>query len=261
MTKKPSISKTAKPVPAASDAPEMIITPPPASKTNGNTPADAASEAREALLQVDSYAEAESLLTTRPELIEQARAVFGAIVPTADQNEFMDLAIRAAAEDDPADLRAALASKRKKKLALTATEIEQLLEFADEQQSKSPALAFNVALLLSDDLTVLEDGDLWKKQKAILQATGKQLDIDPVALWEEISPPPTRKSPPKAPPSPIPVKVKAETSRPAPKTPPLPPAGHSKKQQGAPPRWLLAGGFIFLISMLSCGVCAVGNLF
>ena len=260
MTKKPSISKTAKSTPDAGDAPEIIITPS-APKTNGDTPADAASEAREALLQVDSYAEAESLLTMRPELIEQARAVFGAIVPTADQNEFMDLAIRAAAEDDPTDLRAALASKRKKKLTLTATEIEQLLEFADEQQNKSPALAFNVALLLGDDLTRLENGPLWQKQKAVLQATGKQLDIDPLALWEEISPPPAKKAPPKATPKPVPVKVKAETGKPAPKAPPLPPAAPLKKKKGAPPRWLLAGGFLFLMSMLSCGACAIGNLF
>ncbi len=255
MTKKPPISKIAKSTPDAGDAPEIIITPP------AHTPADAASEAREALLQVDSYAEAESLLTARPELIEQARAVFGAIVPTADQNDFMDLVIRAAAEDDPIDLRAALASKRKKKLTLTAAEIEQLLEFADEQQHKSPALAFNVALLLGDDLTRLENGSLWQKQKAVLQATGKQLDIDPVALWEEINPPPAKKTPPKATPRSAPVKVKAETAKPAPKAPPLPPAAPFKKKKGAPPRWLLAGGFLFLMGMLSCGACAIGNLF
>ena len=258
--KKPPISKTTGAALNVDDAPEIIITPP-ATKTNGNTPADVASEAREALLQVDSYAEAESLLTARPELIEQARAVFGAIVPTADQNEFMDLAIRAAAEDDPFDLRAALAVKRKKKLTLTAAEIEQLLEFSAEQQHKSPALAFNVALLLGDDLTRLEDGNLWQQQKTILQATGKRLDIDPAALWEEISPPPAKKTRPKATPKPVPVKVKAETAKPAPKAPPLPPAAPPKKQKGAPPRWLLAGGFLFLMSMLSCGACAIGNLF
>jgi len=259
-TKKPPISKTTGAALKADDAPKIIITPP-APKTNGNTPADAASEAREALLQVDSYAEAESLLTTRPELIEQARAVFGAIVPTANQNEFIDLAIRAAAEDDPFDLRAALTAKRKRKLALTAMEIEQLLEFSAEQQNKSPALAFNVALLLTDDLTGQADGNLWQKQKAILQATGKRLEIDPAALWEELNPPPAKKAPPKATPKPVPVKAKAETAKPAPKAPPLPPASPPKKQKGAPPRWLLAGGFLFLMSMLSCGACAIGNLF
>lgn len=220
------------------------------------------SKGREALLQIDSYTEAESLLSKSPELIEQARAVFGAIVPTTGQNEFMDLAIKAAADDDPMDLRAALQAKRQRALNMTAPEAGQLLEFANEQMNKTPALALNVAMLLTDDLTRLEDASMWQKQKDILLTAGKSLDLDPTTLWEEIS----RVDAPKVmPPKPQPAEVEAKPEPPkveAPKrpTPPPPPVSRPAAGKG-PSRLFLVVGFFFLMSFLSCGICAMSQLF
>ncbi|MFQ5578956.1 MAG: hypothetical protein ACE5G8_18415, partial [Anaerolineae bacterium] len=122
---KPPIGKTAA-APAATPAPEPAApaSPPrPAPKPNGKTAADIVSTGREALLGVDSYEQAETVLTEQPALIEQARAVFGSIVPTSGQNQFIDLAINAAADDDPTDLRSALKTKRRRHLNLTSPEI------------------------------------------------------------------------------------------------------------------------------------------
>lgn len=225
------------------------------------TTAELNSKGREALLQVDSYAEAESLLSKSPELIEQARAVFGAIVPTTGQNEFMDLAIKAAADDDPMDLRAALQAKRQRALNMTAPEAGQLLEFANEQINKTPALALNVAMLLTDDLTRLEDALMWQKQKDILLTAGKALDLEPAALWEEIS----RVEAPKVTPPPQPQAPKRPTPPPQPETPkrptpPPPPVSRPAAGKG-PSRFFLVAGFIFLMSFLSCGACALSQIF
>jgi hypothetical protein len=260
-TAKPPISKTAVP---SNDVP---ITQPsvapvsakPTSGTNGGARADTVSKGREALLNVDSYEDAETLLTERPDLIDQARTVFGTIVPTSGQNEFMDLAIRAAAEDDPTDLRSALKTKRQKKLNLTAPEIDQLLEFASEHINKSPVLALNVALLLTDGLTRLEETDLWEKQKKIILALEKVLDLDATALWEEISQE-DRPSPPASEPKSKPV-AEVKTPKKRRPAPPPPPPVHkpTKEKVGGPSRLLLASGFIFLMSVLSCGACAFGH--
>lgn len=262
---KPKADKTAKPRMSKTEASAAEVKkakPANPVKVNGSdSPADVASKGREALLQVDSYAEAEGLLTTSPDLIEQARAVFGAIVPTTGQNEFMDLAIKAAAEDEAIDLRGALKAKRKQNLNLTGPEVSQLLEFAAENVNKSTVLALNIAILLTDDLTRLENADLWGKQKDILLTAGNELDLDPAMLWDEIS----REDAPKqvSAPKPVPVKVKAEPEKPKAQkrpVPPPPPVNKPAKGKG-PSRLFLVTGFIFLLSALSCGACALGNLF
>lgn len=254
---KPRISK------ADVEPAEPVATAP--ALSGAETTAELNSKGREALLQVDSYAEAESLLTKSPELIEQARAVFGAIVPTTGQNEYMDLAIKAAADDDPMDLRAALQAKRQRALNMTAPEAGQLLEFASEQINKVPVLALNVAMLLTDDLTRLEDASMWQKQKDILLTAGKSLDLDPTTLWEEISRVEAPKvAPPPAPkPQPAKVETKPEPQKPQAQNRPTPPPPPVSKPAGGkgPSRLFLAAGFIFLMSALSCGMCALGQIF
>jgi len=262
---KPPMSKTSFEVEPAA-APPMQFQPEvearPAVKTNGRTAADEVSLGRELLLQVDSYDEAEALLNKRPDLIEQAQLVFGSVVPTTGQNEFVDLTIKAAAEDDPMTLNDALWAKRRQHLNLTGPEVSQLLDFAAENAAKSPLLALYSALLLTDDLTRLEEAGLWKKQKGIVLSTEKTLGLDATALWEEISGPK---------PAPAPEPVKAETVAAPPQekkrlAPPLPPVKVKvkKKQrvkEAGPPRWVVAAGFVFLLTMMSCGACALSNLF
>lgn len=234
-------------------------------RANGRTAADEISMEREALLQVDSYAEAEALLSERPDLIEQARALFGAIVPTTGQNEFIDLAIRAAAEDDAMSLRDALQAKRHNHLNLTAPEVGQLLEFAQENMGKFPLLALYIALLLTDDLTRLEEADLWQQQKTIILTTEKDLDLDAMALWDEISAPEPAVEPVTVEPEPIKAEAVAappeEKKRPAPPPPPVKVRQRKQVKGAGPPRWVVATGFIFLLTMMSCGACALSQWF
>jgi hypothetical protein len=234
-------------------------------RANGRTAADALSMEREALLQVDSYAEAEALLSERPDLIEQARVLFGAIVPTTGQNEFIDLAIRAVAEDDAMSLGDALRAKRDNHLNLTAPEVGQLLEFAQENMGKFPLLALYIALLLTDDLTRLEEAGLWQQQKTIILSTEQDLDLDAMALWEEISAPEPKVEPVAVEPEPIKAEAVAappeEKKRPAPPPPPVKVRPRKKVKGAGPPRWIVASGFIFLLTMMSCGACALSQLF
>ncbi len=241
---KPAIGKKNAPAPAA------------------DTPAEMTSKERAALLKVETYEQAEALLSENPDLIQQARAVFGAIVPTSGQNTLVDLAIRAAADDAPTDLRGALKAKRAQTLNLTASEIRQLLEFAAGQTEKTPALALNVALLLTDDLTRLEDAALWQAQKDVVLKLEKLLNLDAATLWTDINDKAeTRAAPP--PPKPAPAKPKAAPQTPprqkiaAP--PPPPPARRKFGVGGSPSRLALAAGFLVLMSALSCGLCALGQ--
>jgi len=136
--------------------------------------------------------------------------------------------------------------------------VGQLLEFAGEQISKTPVLALNVALLLTDDLTRLEDPDLWQQQKDVVLALEKSLDLDAASLWDDISgakPKPAPKS------EPVQVRVKVESS-PRMQKRTAPPAGKAGRvKNGGPSRLLLVGGFILLMSAISCGACALGNWF
>lgn len=250
-----------------------LITPPPQPAplpvaTDKRNRPETVSVGREALLQVDSYQEAEYLLSEHPDLIDQARTVFGSIVPTSGQNYFMDLAIQAAAEDDTLDLRTALQTKRTQNLHLTTPEIKQVLEFAGEHVHKSPVLALYIALLLTDDLSRIEDTPLWQKQRELVLTAEKSLKVDAMAIWDEISreeghipaPDPT----PEPEPEPFPVEVKAELEapkreKPAPPPPPMP-ALRPKKGQ-VPPRWVLASGFVGAMSLLSCSACFMGLMF
>jgi len=225
-----------------------------------DTPADAASKERAALLEVETYEQAESLLSENPDLIQQARAVFGAIVPTSGQNTLVDLAVRAAADDTPTDLKGALKAKRAQNLNLTAAEIGQLLEFAAAQIEKTPVLALNVALLLTDDLTRLEDAALWQAQKDGVLKLEKSLNLDAATLWTDINDEPAAAAPP---PDPTPAKQNVSPKTPlrqkiaAP--PPPPPAGRKMRAGGTPPRLALVGGFLLLMSAISCGLCALGQ--
>lgn len=238
-------------------------------KANGRPAAEHISRSQEALLEVDSYEEAEVLLNSRPDLIEPARVVFGSVVPTTGQNELVDLAIKAAAEDDAMTLRDALKAKRRNDLNLTGPEVSQLLEFAGENMAQFPHLSLFITMLVSDDLTHLKDGSLWQKQKEIVLTTEKTLALDAMALWDEINSPdpetkvapkPSQKKP-KAKPVAVETVAKPEKKeRPAP-PPPIRVKKQPHKRTGSPPRWAVAGGFIFLLSMMSCGVCALSSLF
>jgi hypothetical protein len=242
--------------------------PQPENRPNGRSrpPAEAVSNGREALLNIDTYEEAEALLTEQPDLIDQARAVFGSIVPTAGQNEFIDLAIRAAAEDDATTLDSALKTKRRNHLNLTSTESGQLLEFAEENVGKFPVLALYTALLLTDDLTRAEEAALWQQQKGIVLTAEKTLDIDAMALWEAINmpepPPQTPRPTPKVEPEPVKAETVVEAPKKARPAPPPPPFKVKQKvRRGGPPRAFVAGGFIFLLSLMSCGACLLHNIF
>jgi len=244
-------------------------------RPNGQAPAETVSQTRQALLEVDSYDEAEALLTEQPDLIEPARIVFGHVVPTTGQNAFMDLAIKAAADDDPLTLTGALQTKRQNHINLTAPEVDQLLEFATETMAQSPELCLYIAILITDDLTHLKEAGLWQRQKHVITTTADRLGIDAIAIWEEVNgvgpKSESAASPPEAEPKPAPEPVKAETvvtptkkPRPAPPLPPVkkvrkphPRHRHDHTATGRPPRWVVASGFIFLLSMMSCGVCAL----
>ena len=117
---------------------------------------------------------------------------------------------------------------------------------------------------MTDDLTRIENPDLWQKQRAVILATEHVLDVDALALWEEISgldtpaeedlPEPPKAQSVEAPP--------VEKDLPSPPPPPVrvTKKRHYKSRQGkkdGPPRWAVATGFIFLLSMMSCGVCVL----
>ena len=168
--------------------------------------------------------------------------------------------------DDATTLAEALKRKRREDLNLTAPEAGQLLEFAAENQDKFPRLALYMSLLLTDDLTHLEDPALWQQQKEIVLATEKILGVDAGGLWEEID-----RSETPAPAAANPGPTQAETTAPPQEAkrqsmPPPPPVRikktrHGKKQRGltggSPPRWALAVGFLLLLTMMSCGVCVL----
>ena len=235
--------------------------------TRPESPAEARSLDRESLLEVDTYDQAEALLSRQPDLIEPARVVFGSVVPTSGQNSFVELAISAAADDEALTLAEALQTKRRQHLNLTGPEVGQLLEFAAENAAKSPQLTLSIALLLTDDLTHLEDAALWGQQKELVLAAEKALEVDAAALWEEISGPKPKPQPEPEAPQPEPIKVEAVVEEePEKVTPVIPPpvrvkqTRHCKKRHGVwagPPRWMVATGFVFLLSMMSCGVCAL----
>ncbi len=235
----------------------------------------------ETLFQVDTYQEAETLLTENPDLVPEARQIFGSIVPTQAQTELMDLAIRATADDESMTLKSALRLKRRGEVTLTEPEVDQLLEFANEQLTRSPGLALNTALLLTDDVLGLADERLAGLQKTVLLRLGKTLDLDVTALWHQVDEPVLIQPPvtePKPEPRPQQAATPPPTPEPAPKPAPEqtyvhppkqkrttspPPKGkpehHHKRKR--PPRWALATGFVFFMSFASCSVCAIAHIF
>lgn len=290
-SKKPPMSKGMAPVqPAPVETVEPVVAPKPV-QTNGQQTdpepqiqpvptstkksrvkvAEKLSRQQAQLLEVESYEDAERLLSDNPDLIEPARAAFGAVVPTAHQNAFMDLAIRAAAEDDAASLGDALLEKRQAHLVLSTPEVKQLLEFASETATKSPQLALAMAILITDDLTQLKETDLWKSQKAIVTSAAERLGVDALAVWEEINgkaqlAETTIKSE-------TPKKVKAEAvGEPAKPVKPATPKAkrHRNRTQktvryeirrvDGPPKWLMATGILGLMTVVSCGVCSLAIL-
>lgn len=236
-----------------------------AAEPSGPSAAEA-DDGRQALLQVNSYEEAVVLLSTKPELIEQARLIFGRVVPTTGQNDLVDLAIRAAAEDDDLTLRQALAAKRERHLALTHPEITQLLEFAHTALAKAPVLTLNVALLLTDDLARLENGDLWQQQREVILAAEQALMLDATDLWEQISAAASEPEPePEVAPPPEPAveapqpeePAGAVTSGPVPVTT-LPRRRMRQQRAPAMPGWLAAIVFFTLLLTMTCCLCAMG---
>lgn len=226
-------------------------------KANGPGP-----DGREELLQVDSYEKAVVLLTQKPDLIEQARLIFGRVVPTTGQTDVVDLAIKAAAEDDDLTLRQALATKRAGHLALTHPEITQLLEFGHTALTKAPILSLNLALLVTDDLTRLENKDLWQQQKRVILAAEKTLKLDATDLWDQINEPAT--APATAAPAPE-AKSPRTTGRswPSPEAGPGPVTSLRPKKRVKPvgyemPRWALFTIFFTLMIVMSCCLCALG---
>ena len=229
--------------------------------------AQAGAKARETLLQVESYDQAETLLSDQPELVDPARVVFGSVVPTTGQNAFVDLAIQAAADDGPVTLNQALQTKRRRHINLTGSEVAQVLEFADQNVVKSPRLALYIAILSTDDLSHLEDSELWQAQKAVITTTAATLGVDAMAIWEGINgteAPPEPEPKPKSKPKPEPVKAEATTppvrESVLPPPPPVRVVRTKRATTEGPPRWALAAGFVFLLSMMSCGVCALSIL-
>lgn len=267
VTAKPQMSKTAEAQAETKDEPKPKAKVKVNGRGNGKTAAEAVSLDREALLAVETYEEAETMLSEHPELIAPGRVVFGAVVPTTGQNAFVELAVKAAAEDDALTPAEALKIKREDALNLTGPEVSQLLEFADENTGQFPGLAFYIGLLLTDDLTRIEDADLWQRQRNIILATEKVLDVDALALWEEISglETPAEEDPPDPPKAEAVEAPPLEKELPAPPPPPVrvTKKRHYKKhydQQDGPPRWAVAAGFVFLLSMMSCGVCVLSWL-
>lgn len=284
--KKPRISKTAVaeplpnavvdlPVTTADIEPEVaeMPEPKPAKASQKVQPQAGVSlktaDQKQQLLAVESYEDAEALLSADPDLIEPARQVFGSIVPTVNQNRFMELAIQATASDASLTLGAALQTKRRERLNLSTPETRQLLEFASENVTKSTELALFMAILITDDLTSLKETDLWQTQKAVVTKTAKRLGVDPLKIWEEMNgkaPVVDVKEPPQ-----MAEAIKAETiATPADKALPVPP--RPKPKQGkkrskrvryeirrvdGPPRWLMAMGLLGLTTVASCGVCAL----
>ena len=249
-----------------------------------NVKPDTTSKNIESLLNVDSYQEVEALLSHQPDLIEHARVVFGQIVPTGHQSEFIDLVIRTSATDESMNLKSALKLKRHGNVDLSLSEVEQLLEFANEQINQVPELAFNIALLLTDDLTNLEVDSLWRQQEVILKRLESELDVNTIDLWEHINPTEL----PKAiePDEIIDVEIESE-SIPEPEwnhiefeaepefaeppkhdmpfpPPPLPkmlPTIRKPNRRQAGKRFLMATGVAVFMIAASCGGCASALLF
>ncbi|OQY45458.1 MAG: hypothetical protein B6242_10320 [Anaerolineaceae bacterium 4572_78] len=229
------------------------------------------------LLRVDYYDEAEQLLTEKPHLIEQARTVFGAIVPTSVQNDVMDLAIKASADDDMMTLREALSLKRQHHIELTPPEIEQLLEFAAEQRPASAVLALNIALLMTDDLTRWESVSLWQRQECIIMDAEEMLGIDAVMLWESLNPAkkemisePEPKPEIKTEPEPTVIFDIEDEAESLPEEKPkmidlnsIPPPLPIVIQKNKPsiPSRLETTGFVLMSSVIGCGIVVIGMLF
>ena len=87
VTEKPPMSKTVEPKTEAKAKPKPEGQG--EGKTGGQmekTAAETVSLEREVLLDVETYEEAEAVLSEHPELIAPARVVFGSVVPTTGQN-------------------------------------------------------------------------------------------------------------------------------------------------------------------------------